>query len=67
MSIPIRQGPVWNHLKKHGMGKRIVKSCEELNRVVIEHLRFLQKSPDLIRAFFHDPHVRYVTDTHVIS
>ncbi len=50
---------VWNHLKNHGVGKRIVRSREELKRVVIGHLRFLQKTPDLIRAFFHEPHVRY--------
>lgn len=51
---------VWNHLKNHGVGKRIVRSRDELKRVVIGHLRFLQKTPDLIRAFFHEPHVRYV-------
>ncbi len=51
---------VWNHLKNHGVGKRIVRSREELKRVVLGHLRFLQKTPDLIRAFFHESHVRYV-------
>jgi len=51
---------VWNHLKNHGAGKRIVRSREELKRVVLGHLRFLQKTPDLIRSFFHEPHVRYV-------
>jgi transposase len=52
---------VWNHLKNHGVGKRIVKSRDELKRVVIRHLRFLQKTPDIIRAFFREPHVKYVT------
>lgn len=51
---------VWNHLKTHGVGKRIVKSREELKRLVIGHLRFLQKTPWLIRAFFREPNVRYV-------
>lgn len=51
---------VWNHLKNHGVGKRIVRSREDLKRIVIGHLRFLQKTPDLVRAFFRDPHVRYV-------
>lgn len=50
---------VWNHLKNHGVGKRIVKSREELKRVVIGHLRFLQKTPALVRAFFRESHVRY--------
>lgn len=51
---------VWNHLKNHGVGKRIIKSREELKRVVIGHLRCLQKTPDLIRAFFQEPNVRYI-------
>jgi len=51
---------VWNHLKNHGVGKRIVRSREELKRVVIGHLRFLQKTPALVRAFFRETHVRYV-------
>ena len=50
---------VWNHLNNHGVGKRVVKSRDELKRVVIGHLRFLQKTPDLIQAFFREPHVRY--------
>lgn len=33
---------VWNHPNNHGVGKRIVKSHEELKCVVIGHLRFLQ-------------------------
>ncbi len=53
---------VWNHLKNHGVGKRIVNSREDLKRVVIAHLRFLQKTPDLIRAFFRESHVRYVIE-----
>ena len=51
---------VWNHLKNHGVGKRIIKSRDELKCFVIGHLRFLQKTPDLIKAFFREPHVRYV-------
>lgn len=51
---------VWNHLKNHGVGKRIVRSRDELKRVVIGHLRFLQKTPGIVRAFFREPHVRYV-------
>lgn len=52
---------VWNHLKNHGVGKRVVRSRDELKRVVSSHLRFLQKTPRLIRAFFREPNVRYVT------
>ncbi len=52
---------VWNHLKNHGVGKRIIRSRDELKRVVIAHLRFLQKTPDIICGFFREPHVRYIT------
>jgi hypothetical protein len=51
---------VWNHLKNHGVGKRIVRSREELKRVVIGYLRFLQKTPDFVQAFFRERCVRYV-------
>jgi transposase len=51
---------VWNHLKNHGVGKRIVRSREELKRVVIGHLRLLQKTPNLVQAFFRERYVRYV-------
>jgi transposase len=51
---------VWTHLKNHGVGKRFVRSREELKRVVIGHLRFLQKTPNLVQAFFRERHVRYV-------
>lgn len=50
---------VWNHLKTHGVGRRVVKTRDELKRVVLGHMRFLQKTPSLIRAFFRERHVRY--------
>ena len=51
---------VWNHLKNHGVGKRIVRGSEQLKRVVIGHRRFLQKTPALVRAFFRETHVCHV-------
>jgi len=51
---------VWNHHKNHGAGKRIVRSREELKRVVTGYLRFLQKTPNLVQAFFRERYVRYV-------
>ena len=42
------------------MGKRIVKRREKLKRVVIGHLRFLQKAPAFVRDYFRESHVRYV-------
>lgn len=51
---------VWNHLKNHGIGKRIIESREELVSRVRAHMCALQKTPALISAFFHEPNLRYI-------
>jgi transposase len=53
---------VWNHLKNHGVGKRVVRSRGELKRVVLAHLRSLQRTPALVRHFFLERHVCYAAD-----
>ena len=53
---------VWNHLKNNGVGKRIIRTRHELKRVVIGHLRSLQKTPALIRSFFHQPEWKYIIE-----
>lgn len=53
---------VWNHLKNHGVGKRIPRSRDELKDIVTRHLRSLQKLPDIVRGFFRQPDVRYAAD-----
>lgn len=50
---------VWNHLKNHGIGKRIIESRDALIAAVQTHLRSMQRTPALIRAFFHEPNLRY--------
>jgi transposase len=50
---------VWNHVKNHSVGKKIVHTIEELVRVVRAELRKLQRSPCLIRSFFEHPETRY--------
>lgn len=50
---------VWNHLKIHGIGKKILRSREELVQAVYRHMRSLQKMPATIQAFFRERHVRY--------
>lgn len=50
---------VWNHLKTHGIGKKILRSREELTQAVYRHMHSLQKTPDIIRRFFRERHVRY--------
>jgi transposase len=53
---------VWNHLKNNGVGKRIIRTRDELKRVVLGHLRSLQKTPALIRSFFHQTDLKYIIE-----
>ena len=53
---------VWSHLKNHGVGKRAIRSREQFRKVVLGHMRSLQRLPDLIRSFFRDPHLRYILE-----
>lgn len=50
---------VWNNLKNHGIGRRSITGPDHLRNVVIGHLRSLQRSPRMIRAFFQEAHTRY--------
>jgi transposase len=50
---------VWNHLKNHGIGKRIVHSREHLHELAVAHLRRLSRMPERIRSFFQHPSLRY--------
>lgn len=50
---------VWNDLKNHGVGKRSLAGPTELKRVVLRHLRALQKNRAKIRSFFQAPATRY--------
>lgn len=52
---------VWNHLKTHGVRRRLLQTPEELQRSVISHLRSLQQTPSRLRGFFHKPCLRYIT------
>lgn len=53
---------VWNHVKNHDIGKRVIESSTHLKQAVMAHLHSLQKMPSLIRAFFHEPNLRYILE-----
>ena len=36
---------VWNHLKTHGVRKRLLQTPEELKRYVLSHMWSLQRTP----------------------
>ena len=50
---------VWNDLKNNGIGRKAIASLAQMQRMVISHLRGLQKMPGLVRSFFHAPTTRY--------
>jgi transposase len=52
---------VWKNVKHDRIGKTGVSSKEDLKSKAIGALRRLQKRPGLVRAFFADPHLRYIT------
>ena len=50
---------VWNDLKNHGTGRKLITSLSQLRQTVISHMRQLQMLPDLVRSFFRAPATRY--------
>ena len=52
---------VWKNVKHDRIGKSGVTSKDDLRSKAAGALRRLQKSPGLVRAFFADPHLRYIT------
>lgn len=50
---------IWNQAKSHRLGREVIRSKEHLKERVLSVLRSIQKTPDLIRSFFHGPKVRY--------
>jgi transposase len=52
---------IWKNVKHDRIGKTGVTSKDDLKSKAIGALRRLQKRPRLVRAFFADPHLRYIT------
>jgi transposase len=50
---------VWNHLKNNCIGRIVTTSKPQLRKVVVNHLRKLQKMPAMIMSFFQSPTTRY--------
>jgi transposase len=50
---------VWNDLKNHGIGRKMITSPTQLRQAVLSHLRQLQKLPHIVRGFFRSPTTRY--------
>jgi transposase len=52
---------VWKNVKHDRIGRSSVISAEDLKHKAIGALRHLQKLPAIVRAFFADPNLRYIT------
>ena len=52
---------VWNNLKNHRVGRKMVTGPDDLKQKIISSLRSLQKMPRKIKGFFREKHVRYIT------
>lgn len=50
---------VWNDLKNGAIGKQAITNPKQLHRAVVSHLRFIQKSPDRVRAYFNGETTKY--------
>src|ERR671911_80086 len=52
---------VWKHVKHDRIGRAGVSGPEDLKAKALAALHRLQKLPHLVRSFFRDPNLRYIT------
>ena len=57
VSAPYADELVWNNLKNHAVGERMNRSRDELESVVTNDLRSLQRMPEKLGSFFQQPDV----------
>ncbi len=60
MAAPLDEW-VWKNVKNDRIAKAGVASKDDLKAKAIGALRRFQKLPGLVRGFFADPHLRYIT------
>ena len=53
---------VWAHLKSHKLGRSIINGPEQMKKLALRFMRSLQKTPDIVRAFFRHPSTRYAAE-----
>jgi transposase len=52
---------VWKHVKHDRLGRAGVSGPEDLKAKALAALHRLQKLPEVVRSFFQDPNLRYIT------
>ena len=50
---------VWNELKNNGIGRMQVVGPDDMKKKILSHMKWMQRTPDLIRSFFRAPTTRY--------
>jgi transposase len=50
---------VWNDLKNNAVGRKVITTVKQLKHEVLSRMRYLQKSPHIIRSFFRAPTTQY--------
>lgn len=53
---------VWRNVKGHKLGRSVLSGPDDLKRTLFAALRRLQRTPQIVRGFFQDPHTRYAAD-----
>jgi hypothetical protein len=53
---------VWKNVKHDRVGRAGTNSQEDLKGKALAALRRLQKLPHVVRGFFRDPNLRYITE-----
>jgi hypothetical protein len=52
---------VWKHVKHDQIGRAGVTGPEDLKAKALAALHRLHRLPHLVRSFFRDPNLRYIT------
>jgi transposase len=52
---------VWKHVKHDNVGKRALRDPKHHFHRVYDALAWLRGTPEMVRAFFRDPHLAYLT------
>jgi transposase len=50
---------VWNDVKNHAVGQQVITDRTGLHHAILSHLRFIQKSPQRVRAYFNNATTKY--------
>jgi transposase len=50
---------VWNDLKNHILGRKVITGPTQMKRTVLGRLRWMQRSPEHVASFFRAPETKY--------